>query len=150
MHPLLYAQHIHTPISHLVHTLPHMFTSRDEARAEPFWCSLRFQVGDRRWVESWRYELELNSLKDLMHANGYAYSHDEIIHYISSRFRRAHDIQEGSHRFVMGAKPKRRKTSREGYVMIHSRRRSFYRRVARAVDHVPLLYTQSFLRPAER
>ena len=80
----------------------------DEARAEPVWNSHRFTISDhvRRHVETWRIDLQLNSIKDFYYPDGSLYDDDEIENgYIRQVFRSAEDeAARAAARFVRGAR----------------------------------------------
>ena len=61
-----------------------LLTKKEVERA--FWVSHRFDVHSRAFIKNWRYDLELNSIKDLFRDDNSTYSEEEILTYLRSRF----------------------------------------------------------------
>ena len=71
----------------LVPITPNSFQSRDEAKAEPFWCSWRFKVRNSNFKMQWINSLELRRLQDLYHPDGSPWVTRELEEYYEERMQ---------------------------------------------------------------
>ena len=87
-------------------TYPNQCTSQEEALSMPLWTNPLFEITHRWFVRSWRYELELNTVKDTFKVGlGEEYSDQDIEQYLDGLF----EIEED---FVLTADGKRIEVSK--------------------------------------